>query len=119
MPASNASKSGRDRLVELARQEQLSILALARRVCGYQGLEMVGTAAMVADQMQLWLDNGAADGFNVMFSHLPGGATAFVEQVVPELQRRKLLRQHYSGTTLREHLGLKTPQPGYSRHRAR
>ncbi|MBV6287688.1 LLM class flavin-dependent oxidoreductase [Pseudomonas aegrilactucae] len=119
MPASNASKSGRDRLVELARREQLSILALARRVCGYQGLEMVGTAAMVADQMQLWLDNRAADGFNVMFSHLPGGATAFVEQVVPELQRRKLLRQHYSGATLREHLGLKTPQPGYSRHRAR
>lgn len=118
MPASNASKSGRDRLVELARRERLSILALARRVCGYQGLEMVGTAAMVADQMQRWLDNAAADGFNVMFSHLPGGVTTFVEHVVPELQRRKLLRQHYAGTTLREHLGLHTPEPGYSRHRA-
>lgn len=115
MPASNASKSGRDRLVALAQREQLSILALARRACGYQGLEMVGTPSMVADQMQVWLDNGAADGFNVMFSHLPGGVTEFVEQVVPELQRRTLLRTAYSGATLREHLGLQVPQPGYSR----
>lgn len=115
IPESNASKSGRDRVVQLAQREGLSIIALARRICGYQGLEMVGTAAMVADHMQLWLESGAADGFNVMFSHLPGGATEFVEQVVPELQRRGLLRQHYQGATFRENLGLEKPELGYSR----
>ncbi|WMD21329.1 LLM class flavin-dependent oxidoreductase [Achromobacter seleniivolatilans] len=118
IPASNASKSGQDRVIALARREDLSILALARRVCGYQGLEMVGTASMVADQMQQWLDNAAADGFNVMFSHLPGGVTEFVEQVVPELQRRKVLRGNYAVSTFRENLGLEKPLPGYSRHRA-
>ncbi len=30
----------------------------------------------------------------------------FVDQVVPLLQRRGLFREHYTGTTLREHLGL-------------
>jgi FMN-dependent oxidoreductase (nitrilotriacetate monooxygenase family) len=115
MPESNASKSGRDRVVQLARRENLSILALARRICGYQGLEMVGTAGMVADQMQQWLRHDAADGFNILFSHLPGGASEFVEQVVPILQQRGLLRQDYEGRTFRENLGLAMPRDGYSR----
>lgn len=106
IPESNASKSGRERVVQLAKRENLSILSLAQRICGYQGLEMVGTAEMVADQMELWFANNAADGFNVMFSHLPGGASEFVEQVVPILQGRGLLRTHYEGQTFRENLGL-------------
>lgn len=117
MPESNASKSGRERVVQLARRENLSILALARRICGYQGLEMVGTATQVADTLQHWLESGAADGFNVMFSHFPGGVEEFVTQVIPVLQRRGLLREQYTATTFRGHLGLKTPgredaQPG-------
>lgn len=115
MPESNASKSGRDRVVQLAQRENLSILALARRICGYQGLEMVGTAGMVADQMQHWLQHDAADGFNILFSHLPGGAREFVEQVVPTLQQRGLLRKDYTGRTFRENLGLAMPREGYSR----
>ena len=109
IPESNASKSGRDRVVRLAARENLSVLELARRVCGYQGLEMVGTAEMVADQMALWLQQEAADGFNVMFSHLPGGASEFVAQVVPLLQKRGLLRRRYEGRCFRENLGLTKP----------
>lgn len=109
IPESNASKSGRDRVVRLAARENLSVLELARRVCGYQGLEMVGTAEMVADQMALWLQQEAADGFNVMFSHLPGGASEFVAQVVPLLQKRGLLRRRYEGRCFRENLGLVKP----------
>ncbi|MGO3890010.1 MAG: LLM class flavin-dependent oxidoreductase [Paenalcaligenes sp.] len=109
IPDSNASKSGRDRVVALAQREQLSILALARRICGYQGLEMVGTADMIADQMEHWLTQHAADGFNILFSHLPGGVSEFVDHVVPLLQQRGLLRQHYEGHTFRENLALATP----------
>lgn len=109
IPQSNASQSGRARVIALAKQENLTILALARRICGYQGLEMVGTAVMVADMMQHWLEQGAADGFNVMFSHLPGGASEFVSGVIPELQRRGLLRERYTSSTLRGNLGLENP----------
>ena len=37
---------------------------------------------------------------------------AFVDGVVPELQRRGLFRTSYEGRTLREHLGLPRPARG-------
>ena len=67
---------------------------------------MVGTAREVADRMQAWFEQEAADGFNFMAPALPGGLDDFLSLVVPELQRRGLFRTEYKGTTLREHLGL-------------
>jgi len=32
---------------------------------------IVGTPAQIADQLQLWFENGAADGFNVLPPVLP------------------------------------------------
>lgn len=72
--------------------------------------KFIGSAQTVADQMQQWLEQGAADGFVIMAPYMPGGAERFLEQVVPELQRRGLFRTEYQGTTLREHLGLRKPQ---------
>ena len=109
IPETNQSKSGRDRVVALARREGLTVRQLAGRLGGYGGLGMVGTAAMIADQMQEWLETGASDGFNVMFPYLPGGLDDFVDKVVPELQRRGLFRTEYEGRTLRENLGLPRP----------
>ncbi|WP_297833800.1 LLM class flavin-dependent oxidoreductase [Pseudomonas sp.] len=71
--------------------------------------KMVGSPQSVADQMQQWLLEGAADGFVVMPPYMPGGAEDFLKKVVPELQRRGLFRREYQGTTLRDHLGLRTP----------
>ena len=70
----------------------------------------------IADRMQEWFENGAADGFNVMPPVLPQSLNEFVDLVVPELQRRGLFRTEYEGRTLRENLGLERPQ---SRHAAR
>ena len=109
IPPSNASQSGRERAIALARREGLTVRQLAQRLGGYSGLAMVGTPAMIADQMEEWLHGEACDGFNVMFSHLPGGLEDFVGQVVPELQRRGLFRRAYEGRTLRDHLGLPRP----------
>jgi len=110
IPESNASKSGRERIVELAKRESLTVRQLAQRVGGYGGLAFVGTPAMIADQMEEWLLTEACDGFNVMFPYLPGGLDDFVDHVVPELQRRGLFRRDYEGTTLRENLGLPRPE---------
>jgi hypothetical protein len=63
----------------------------------------------VADEIQLWFENGAADGFNVMAPQLPGGLEDFTTQVVPILQARGLFRTEYSGSTLRETYGLDRP----------
>jgi len=110
IPESNASKSGRERVLALAARENLTVRQLAGRLGGYSGLAMVGTPGMIADEMEEWLLTDACDGFNVMFPYLPGGLDDFVDQVVPELQRRGMFRREYEGTTLRENLGL--PRPG-------
>jgi FMN-dependent oxidoreductase (nitrilotriacetate monooxygenase family) len=110
IPESNASKSGRERAIALARRENLTVRQLAQRLGGYSGLAMVGTPKTVADEMQEWLETEGSDGFTVMFPYLPGGLDDFVDHVVPELQRRGLFRREYEGATLRENLGLPRPK---------
>jgi len=109
IPETQASKSGRDRVIELGKRENLTVRQIAGRLGGYGGLGMVGTPQMIADQMEEWLVGEACDGFNVMFPYLPGGLDDFVDKVVPELQRRDLFRKEYEGRTLRENLGLPRP----------
>jgi FMN-dependent oxidoreductase (nitrilotriacetate monooxygenase family) len=109
IPPSNASQSGRERAVELARREGLTVRQLAQRLGGYSGLAFVGTPQTIADEMEEWLVSEGSDGFNVLFPYLPGGLDDFVDRVVPELQRRGLFRREYVGPTLRDHLGLKRP----------
>ena len=79
-----------------------------------RGLSTVrGTPGQVADRMEEWMTAGAADGFMLLFHTMPGGLRDFVDHVVPELQRRGLMRRSYSGRTLREHLGLERPANRY------
>src|SRR5690349_20322234 len=110
IPESNASKSGRERIIEQAQREKLTVRQLAQRVGGYGGLAFVGTPATIANQMEEWLFSEACDGFNVMFPYLPAGLDDFVDRVVPELQRRDIFRGEYEGVTLRENLGLPRPE---------
>ncbi|MBV8392653.1 MAG: LLM class flavin-dependent oxidoreductase, partial [Alphaproteobacteria bacterium] len=110
IPETNQSKSGRERVVALAKREGLTVRQIAGRLGGYGGLGMLGTPKMIADQMQEWLETEASDGFNVMFPYLPGGLDDFVNKVVPELQRRGIFRTEYEGKTLRENLGLPRPE---------
>jgi FMN-dependent oxidoreductase (nitrilotriacetate monooxygenase family) len=110
IPESNASKSGRQRVIDRARRDNLTVRQLAQIAGSYGGLAMVGTPAMIADQMEEWLFSEACDGFNIMFPWVPGGLDDFVDRVVPELQRRSLFRREYEGRTLRENLGLPRPE---------
>jgi FMN-dependent oxidoreductase (nitrilotriacetate monooxygenase family) len=115
IPETNASKSGRDRAIALAKRENLTVRQLAQRLGGYGGLAMVGTPSMIADQMEEWLVTEASDGFNIMFPFLPAGLDEFVDRVVPELQRRGIFRREYEGATLRENLGLPRPENRFFR----
>ncbi|RYB04338.1 LLM class flavin-dependent oxidoreductase [Lichenibacterium ramalinae] len=109
IPDTNASKSGRARMVEMARRENLTIRELAQKAGSYAGLAFVGTPGTIADGMEEWLDGEACDGFNIMVSDLPAGLDAVVDRVIPELQRRGLFRTAYEGPTLRDNLGLPRP----------
>ena len=65
-----------------------------------------GTPETIADTLEEWFVEGAADGYNVLPPYFPGAFDDFVDLVVPELQRRGLFRRDYEGTTLRDHFGL-------------
>ncbi|WP_018633684.1 LLM class flavin-dependent oxidoreductase [Neomegalonema perideroedes] len=109
IPETNDSKSSRERVIELARAEGLTVRQLAQRLGGYGGLAFVGTPRSIADEMQEWLETEGSDGFNLTFPYLPDGLVDFVDKVVPELQRRGIFRRDYAGATLRDHLGLPRP----------
>lgn len=70
---------------------------------------LCGSAEQVADTLQTWFETGAADGFNIMPSHLTEGLEDFVALVVPLLQARGLFRTAYEGPMLRDQLGLARP----------
>jgi FMN-dependent oxidoreductase (nitrilotriacetate monooxygenase family) len=105
------AKSRYTLIVNLARRERLTVRQLIGRLGGGRGHRtFAGTPEQVADAIQEWWENGAADGFNVMAPVLPSGLTAFVDHVVPILQRRGLFRTEYEGKTLRDRYGLARPQ---------
>ena len=62
-----------------------------------QGPRFVGTGPDIADQMEEWFDGGACDGFVIAATHSPGAYEDVVRLVVPELQRRGLFRDRYTG----------------------
>ncbi len=105
------AKSRYTLIVQLARRENLTVRELIGRLGGGRGHRtFAGTPEQIADTIQAWYDDGAADGFNIMAPVLPSGLEAFVEHVVPVLRSRGLFRTAYEGTTLREHYGLTVPE---------
>ena len=97
-------------IVNLARRERLTVRQLIGRLGGGRGHRtFAGAPEQVADAIQLWWENGEADGFNIMPPVLPSGLSIFVDQVVPILQQRGLFRTEYEGKTLRENYGLARP----------
>lgn len=66
----------------------------------------LGTPEQITDKFQLWFEAGTGKGFSVVPDSGLESLTDFVEQVVPILQKKGLLRKEYVGNTLREHLGI-------------
>ncbi|MDA0183041.1 LLM class flavin-dependent oxidoreductase [Solirubrobacter phytolaccae] len=108
------STGARDIIVNLARRERLTARQLLERVSGWHR-QFIGTPEQLADSIQEWFETGLVDGFNLMPDVLPSGLDAFVEHVVPILRDRGLFRREYTGTTLRDHLGLQRPVSRYAR----
>jgi N-acetyl-S-(2-succino)cysteine monooxygenase len=110
VPLTNSQQGRQKVIVDMARREGLTIRQLYQRTTAARAHRTVcGTASDIADSLQHWHENGAADGFNILNLTFPDGFEDFANTVVPELQRRKLFRTAYEGRTLRENLGLPRP----------
>lgn len=105
-----AARSRTEVIIGLVRREKPTLRQLLAYLAGARGHFVTrGTPEQIADLMVDWVENRAADGFNVMPPVLPMMLEAFVSEVVPLLQRRGLFRRAYAGTTLRAHYGLPRP----------
>jgi FMN-dependent oxidoreductase (nitrilotriacetate monooxygenase family) len=105
----DGQRSNLERMKAFAAQG-LTIREIAQRLINAGAVpSFAGTPIDVADQLEAWFTAGAADGFNLMFPVLPGDLVDFATLVVPELQRRGLAQTDYTGSTLRERLGLTRP----------
>ena len=114
LPETNDNKSRQSLLLELAARENLTIRQLYEWVAGARGHRVIhGTPESIADQLEEWFVNEAADGFNLLAPTYPAGLVDFAELVVPILQKRGLFRKEYEASTLRGNLGLPIPA---SRH---
>ncbi|KAJ5645316.1 hypothetical protein N7507_011327 [Penicillium longicatenatum] len=109
LPETNASKTSREGVERLAREEGLTVRQLAQRSGGYSGLAFLGSPSDIAEEMETWLKEEASDGFTCVFPFLPQGLEEVTDRLIPELQRRGLFRDDYTGSTLREHFGLDRP----------
>lgn len=107
VPLGEGNQSRVKLMTDMAKRENLTLRELAAVAAGSRGHRViVGTAEDIADDFQLWLEQGGADGFNIMPAIMPEQLDLFVELVIPELRRRGLFRDEYEFATLRENLGL-------------
>jgi FMN-dependent oxidoreductase (nitrilotriacetate monooxygenase family) len=105
-------------VVEFAEREKLSVREIGRWYGARTEGSMLGSPVDIADNMERWMAAGAADGFMIQATHVPGAFAEFASLVVPELRRRGVVKTEYTGGTLRENLGLNRPERGEWRNRA-
>ncbi len=110
IPVNDARVSSVESYIAISRREGLTLRQMAMRsAAAKHHWTLVGSVKQIADELESWFVEGAADGFNILPSDAPGAINSLVDKLVPELQRRGLFRTEYEGKTLRENLGLRRP----------
>jgi FMN-dependent oxidoreductase (nitrilotriacetate monooxygenase family) len=119
LPLSNAQHSHAVLAYEKARKMKLTLRDVYNQIAVARGyLFACGDASAIADVMEEWFVDRACDGFVLVPPYFPAAFDEFIDEVVPELQKRGIFRREYSGFTLREHLGLPVPANRYSKLRS-
>ena len=117
-PAPSAVEAARSRtevILSLVRRKKPTLRQLLASLAGARGhFTAAGTPEQIADLIEDWFTDGAADGFNIMPPLLPAMLDVFSAEVVPLLQQRGLFRTAYAGKTLREHYGLAWPKSAFA-----
>jgi FMN-dependent oxidoreductase (nitrilotriacetate monooxygenase family) len=111
----NGYRGAAERIKNVARNEQLTLRQTAWRFAARRS-PFVGSPLTVANELERWFHEGAADGFNYRVSS-PTDFALFVDEVVPILRERGLVRSEYEHDTLRGHLGLAVPENRHTRAR--
>ncbi len=112
---SNSFRSGTDKIKKTAKEKGLTLRQVALQSATPRS-PFIGTPEQIADIIQQWHEEEAADGF-IVHTHIPSGLDDFVNLVVPILQERGLYRTEYEADTLRGNLGLPIPTNRYAKQK--
>ncbi|PID14951.1 LLM class flavin-dependent oxidoreductase [Sporosarcina sp. P34] len=108
----NSFRSDTDRIKSEARKQNLTLRQVALREATPR-TPFMGTPEQVANLIEAWYEQNGADGF-MLIANLPSELEAFVDKVVPILQKRGIFRTDYEGITLRENMELPYAENSYS-----
>lgn len=101
----NAVKSMLEFLTKANPNKKWTVRELANFAgIGGMGPVAVGTPEKIADTLEEWVDETDIDGFNLAYAVTPGTFKDFAEHVIPELQKRGLVKKEYEEGTFREKL---------------
>lgn len=109
---SDSHKGTSEKIVKHAKENNLTLRQVALEFATPKG-QFVGTPERVADLIQEWIEEEAADGF-IVGASTPKGLPEFIDRVVPILRDRGLFREEYEGDTIRSHFGLDVPENRYA-----
>lgn len=109
---------GHHRTIESLARQGRTVREIISSVQGFGHRVIAGAPEQIADSIEAWYRAGAVDGFNIIPDVLEDGAPAFIDHVVPILQRRGLFRTEYREETLRDRFGLALPGGVPSQERA-
>ena len=105
-PSSTLVARHREQIVTEAKEKDLTVRQLLFNNLTGGHRVLIGTPEQIADDIIEWVDEGAADGFNINVDVLPDGLQRFIDGPVAELQRRGRFRTEYEHATFRENLGI-------------
>jgi hypothetical protein len=109
-PNSVRGRSRTEVILILVKREKPTLQQLLGYLARARGqFVTAGTPEQIAELIEAWFTDGAADGFNIMPTLLPAQLDVFSAEVIPILQRRGLFRTEYTGAMLREHYGVFWP----------
>lgn len=111
----NSFRSGTDKIKKVAKEKNFTLRQVALQSATPRP-QFIGTPEKIADLIEEWHEEGAADGF-IIHSSIPSGLNDFVELVVPILQERGIYRTDYESDTLRGNLGLQIPANRYTKEK--
>ena len=77
---------------------------LDQHALGGRYFTVVGAPEQVADELESWIAETGLDGFNLTRIVTPQSYIDFIDQVIPELQRRGSYKTEYDSGTLRQKL---------------
>jgi FMN-dependent oxidoreductase (nitrilotriacetate monooxygenase family) len=105
-----------EHIVALAKDNGYTLRETVNALSAPRPTPFAGSAVTVADELQRWFEEGAADGYLIQVGH-PAQFRRFTDEVLPILAGRGLFRSEYESATLRGNLGLPVPENRHTRAR--